>query len=198
MIEHEPWCGPLYREPGVDGQHIAIVGYSHHHDGVDYDGLTIDVLRRWTDGERFANSLFPYVESYFDGIVQQDLWNRVLFFNYLPDCIGTGEERFNSGSKQQVERAKSRFLDIIAKHKPHKVLVFTKRGWSTFPETREEEAHTGLRRLEPKELYDFTWGTYDANGSIIGAFGLRHPQFANGQLMRQAVQCILAMPVLGG
>jgi hypothetical protein len=196
MIEHVPWCGSLYKEQGISRQRIAIVGYSHHHDpsdGPDHNGLTDDVIRSWMN-KRFQNSFFPYVENYFDDSIGRDLWNRVLFFNALPDCVGTAAERFKTGSNEQRERAKPRFLKIIEKYRPHKVLVFTQKGWSTIPETREEKSDIGLLPLRPKALDHFTWGTYDANGHIVMAFGLRHPQGANRQLMREAVQHILQMP----
>jgi len=35
-IEHHPWVGPQY-EIGINGQHIAIAGYSHHRTEDEHD-----------------------------------------------------------------------------------------------------------------------------------------------------------------
>jgi hypothetical protein len=196
MSEHIPWCGPQY-EIGINRERIAIVGYSHWSDEEDSDECTRDVVSRVITGEYSDIQFFNQIRSYFGFESNEEFWNRVLFFNYLPDSVGTGDERFKTGTVGQIERAKERFARIIGERRPHKMLVFTKRGWATFPPTREEQAGNDPLPLG-KEFPEFSWGTYGAgvDHHIVMAFGLRHPQGAKGELMRRAVQRILAMPLV--
>lgn len=196
MSEHIPWCGPGY-EVGIDRQRIAIVGYSHWHseNEKDSDESTKDVLSRVISGEYSDIQFFNQIRNYFAFESNEKFWNRVLFFNYLPDSIGTGDQRFKTGTGEQIERAKERFARIIAQLRPHKMLVFSKKGWVTFPPTLEEQARNDPQPLG-REFPGFSWGTYDTDDHIVMAFGLRHPQGANGALMRRAVQRILAMPLV--
>ncbi len=100
------------------------------------------------------------------------------------------------GTKDQIKRAKERFLNLIREKHLDKVLVFSSVAWSRVPATREEEATgKGALGLDPKKFSGFSWGTYDANGHIVMAFGLRHPQGADRVRMRQAVRHILDMPL---
>jgi hypothetical protein len=187
MIQHEPWRGPKYRTAGINGQRLCVVGYSHWLGKGDKDtrGLTKKVVSGVIDGHYNFN-FFNQIRSYF-GFEDNAFWNHVIFFNYLGECIGGPEERFRKGTKDQIERANERFLNIIRNERPHKVLVFTRQGWSDLPCTREEKEEA----LDPKKFPDFSYGTYDAAGHIVTAFGLRHPQGAPRQLMREAVQYIL-------
>jgi hypothetical protein len=195
MSEHTPWCGPEY-ELGVDRERIAIVGYSHwlSEDEEDTDKCTIDVVSRVISGEYSDNQFFKQIENYFGFESTEAFWNRMLFFNYLPDSIGTGDDRFRTGTSAQIDRAKERFARIIEQRRPNKLLVFSKKGWETFPQNLEEQAGNDPMPLGG-EFPEFSWGTYNvgAEHHIVMAFGLRHPQGAKGELMRRAVQRILAM-----
>jgi hypothetical protein len=197
MSEHTPWRGPQY-EIGINRERIAIVGYSHWlaENEEDSDECTKEVVSRVITGEYSDTPFFNQIRNYFAFESNKEFWNRVLFFNYLPDSIGTGDERFNTGTVEQIERAKERFARIIGERRPHKMLVFTKKGWATLPPTREEQAGDPLPL--GKEFPEFSWGTYEAgvDHHIVMAFGLRHPQGAKSELMRRAVQRILAMSLV--
>lgn len=124
-----------------------------------------------------------------------DFWNRVVFFNFLPDCVGDENEKFKDGTPDQIKLGKLRVLRITRELKPHKMIVFTYKGWEAFPSTDEET--TGLGGTTPLgESYPpkFRWGTYCFDGQTTTAFGLRHPQGANGELMRRAVSTIMETP----
>jgi hypothetical protein len=196
MSEHIPWCGPQY-EIGINRERIAIVGYSHWSDEEDSDECTKDVVSRVITGEYADIQFFYQIRTYFGFESNEEFWNRVLFFNYLPDSVGSGDQRFRTGAVGQIERAKARFARIIGERRPHKMLVFTKKGWETLPSTREEQAGNSLP-LGAEFPRGFSWGTYQAGGGhhTVMAFGLRHPQGAKGEVMRRAVQRILAMPLV--
>jgi len=189
MIEHLEWTGPDY-EQGFEGQKIAVVGYSHYLTPGDPDGddLTSRMVRSAIAGDNFP--FFDAIGSYFGVLNNADLYNRALFFNFLPDCVGTSARRYAHGTKEQIERGQVRALRLFGEHKPTKVFVFTRKGWSDFPPIREEQ-NEGTP-LSP-EFTRFTWGTYDVGGHIVSVFGLRHPQYANSNEMQRAVRLILAL-----
>jgi len=197
MIQHIPWHGPHYQE-GIEGQRICIVGYSHPwgRGGKDSPNATKQIVSGVINGTEKIR-FFSQVRRYFGFEDNAAFWNRVIFFNYIPECVGGPDDRYKRGTAEQVKHAKARFLSLIQRDRPHKVLVFTKQGWSTFPATREEEA-TGKNPpvLSLKRFPDSSRGTYDAGGHIVMAFGLRHPQYANSLLMRRAVRQILDKPAM--
>jgi hypothetical protein len=200
MTEHTPWRGQQYGL-GIGGQRFAIVGYSHHRkpDEADHNGFTEDVVRDVIGGNLKGDSFFAAVRGYFGDDDKEAFWNRVMFFNFLPDCVGVTHQRYMKGTKEQIIRGKERFFRVIREEQPpHKVLVFTRKGWNDFPRTSEQEA--GKERIPLGTNFDpkFSWGTYACDDHIVMAFGLRHPQFYSATLMRLAVQYILQMPPIKG
>jgi hypothetical protein len=199
MLQHIPWVGPNYKT-GINGQRTCIVGYSHHHESgeSDSDDLTEWVVLQVIKGELGRNSFFPPIAGYFGFSDQGTFWNRVMFFNFLPDVIGKTEQRYDTGRTVQIARGKERFLRIIREAKPNldKVFVFTTKGWRDLPRTIEEES--GKEKIPLSGGFPkFSWGTYAAGDHVVMAFGLRHPQFAPGELMKSAVRQILDKPLIG-
>ena len=98
MVEHGPWVGGEYQLEGLNGQRIAIVGYSHWYEegGKDDADVTTDVVAKVVRGEDSYEKIRFFVEirDYFGYGCHQDFWPRVLFFNYLSECIGTGPDRY--------------------------------------------------------------------------------------------------------
>jgi hypothetical protein len=190
MIEPDPWRGSLYGD-GINGCRIAIIGYSHHGDFAEVQNSTIDTVKQWLQFRNFRNSFFPYIEGYFDE--GRDIWNHVMFFNYLPLPF-TSSSKFDSGSDNQIKDAQSRFLRIMQEDDwPCKAIVFTSKGWASISQGTGEIK----RPLDPERFPGFSWVNYDANGHTVSTFGLRHPQGAKRELMRSAVQHILGLPCVG-
>jgi hypothetical protein len=198
MVEHTPWVGENY-VTGIEGQRICIVGYSHHHDERDLDteDFTRWVVRRVIKGTLGRNSFFPPIAGYFGIPDNATFWNRVMFINFLPDCIGETGQRYDAASPEQTARGKERFLRIIRETKPifEKVFVFSTKGWRDFPLTIEEALGKERSPLGI-EFPKFSWGTYDAGDHTVMAFGLRHPQGASGKLMKSGVRQILEKPLI--
>jgi hypothetical protein len=196
MVQHTPWVGEDYKT-GIDGQRICIVGYSHHHEKgeSDSDDLTEWVVRQVIEGELGKNSFFPSIPGYFGFPDPRTFWNRVIFFNFLPNCIGETDQRYGTGGTDQTIRGQKRFLQIIRESNPtvEKVFVFTVKGWRDLSRKIEEESGKEIIPLST-EFPKFSWGTYTVDGHTVRAFGLRHPQFAPFEMMRSAVQQILEKP----
>jgi hypothetical protein len=200
MVEQREWVGSHYKN-GISGHRIAIVGYSHHRelDEIENDNWTIETINDVIVGKQRGDSFFPFVRDYFNiasGIneSENEFWHKVVFFNYLPNSV---IDRFAMGTTEQIERAKHRLFEIIERQRPTKLLVFTTKGWHSFPKTREELAHRSLAPLGP-QFSNFKWGTYEQGGHIVSAFGLRHPQGARRDLMLGAVKHVLDFQLPAG
>lgn len=189
MIEHEAHVGSKYHE-GIKGQRIAIVGFSHWLGDEDEDdnALTKNCVRNVITGKNRLQ-FFTKVRNYFGSTDHEDFWNRVMFFNLLPDCVGGPDKRFRNGTPEQISRGQKRFLRLIWAERPHKVFVFTSRK-RVFPETP-----IGDEPLDPPIL-TFSKRTYQQENLKALAFFLRHPLGANGELMRAAVSQALALSPL--
>ena len=190
IIEHKPWEGPNYKEGGINGQRIAIVLHSHHGDN-DTDNFTLETISDVISGRESYKDL-NLIRDYFGFQDSADFWNRVVFFNYLPNSVGTDDERYKFGTEEQFERGKERFWRLLIEYRPQKVFVFSKAIWPKMKAMREEEASDSSGEIKAD---GFAWGTYDVNGQIVMVFNLEHPDRAPKERQTRAVQQILAMPL---
>lgn len=194
MIVHKPWVGKKYLAEGIKGQRIAIMGFSHHHNPdteADNDGFTISTIQAVCEGT-LVHPYFTKVKNYFDSTVEHsEFWERVLFFNYLPNSVGA--DWYAWGSPKERQAAKDRLFEIIfGENSPEKLVILTKKGWEDVPLLVEEIRGDKLSHLS-ENLKDFQYGSYARKGKLVTAFGLMHPQYAPGDKMRDAVKIILEM-----
>jgi hypothetical protein len=184
MIEHKHW--KRKSTDGIEGQHIAIVGYSHYGDPQkDSDRFTHWALNKFIAGEPIGDQFFPPIQSYFGYDGRPDFWNHVDFFNFIPECFAS-VKKFATGDRALVERSQKRFLKILQREKPDKVFVFSRKGWNQCPYTEEEKLVGHCNHL--KSDSEDTWGTYDLGGHTVQACGLRHPLYADAKRVRRSVQ----------
>ena len=197
MVTHEPWVGDEY-QAGINGQRIGIVGYSHwkNPSEPDHDGITREVVSRIIEG-RESHRFFTQIRNYFGFADHRSFWNRVLFFNYVPHCIGDPEQRFDPIGDEEIDSANQRFCEILKASEPEKALVFTSKGWKTLlrsdwllPSTLDSAGIEAALCRDP-------CGIYVAGGVQAMAFGLRHPQGAPGEIMAAAVKRILEFTATG-
>jgi hypothetical protein len=187
MIEHDHWRGPDYRKMGVGGQKLAIVGYSHYLQpgGTDSTDFTVRTMTDNVLARCCVPGFFDRIASYFD--MDSEFWNRVVFFNFVPCCIGFDDDKFKGATPDQVASGQARTLKILAAELPDKLFVFTARGWHEFPETNAPTLSLADR------FSSFQQTKYNLAGKRIDAFGLRHPFGAVGRIMRDVVQHIRSM-----
>jgi len=81
-------------------------------------------------------------------------------------------------------------MRIAAKHKVQKMIIFSTKAWNSFPAIRERN----VMRLDSDLPPNLNWGTYETNGHVFAAYGLRHTQGAKGDVMRRAVRRIVDVP----
>ena len=191
LIEHLAHVGSDYRS-GFNGQRVAVVGYSHWlgEEEEETANCTRLCVQQVVCG-KWRIRFFSQIKSYFGYERHEQFWRKVLFFNYLPNCVGGASQRFHNGTPEQISHAQERFLRLISTGRPHKIFVFTSRRWA-FP--------GGPSNPEPlgNEFPGFSRRAYYAGGHAATTFFLRHPQGARSELMRQAVKYALAFPPLEG
>jgi hypothetical protein len=193
MIDHDYWRGNTYSQ-GIGGQKLAVVGYSHYREQheVDYDDFTKDTIKEVLSGKNIG--FFRSIAGYFGR--KTDFWEDAIFFNFIPDCIGTSDQKFLWGTKEQNRRGKERLLRIIGLEKPDILIAFTTKGWRSFPSTEEEKPTSAIGNTIPLGASfsrEFRWGTYRVDGHTVIAAGLRHPQGAHSDAMGRAVREILKL-----
>lgn len=128
MVEHKPWVGSDY-ENGVNGQKIAVIGFSSYSENVDYENFTIDLIQSCVSGptEDFDGDLasFNAVPRYFGFPDKKEFWPKVMFFNFLPGIVGGPSQKFEGGSPEQLSGGATRVPRLLAKYKPSKAFVFS-------------------------------------------------------------------------
>ena len=191
MTEHRPWIGNRYGA-GLGGQRVGIVGYSHWNNEGDVDdgGITEYVINNIMSGD-FRISFFSSIRNYFGESDHAEFWQKVLFFNYLPTVVGTGDDRYGYGTAQQHLRGRARTLELIETYRAEKVFVFSSKGWSSL---KAGFKMPGIQ-LQPAtsapvgaEIARWTRGQ-----DTTAIAGLRHPQGADGHTMREAVRRVMAI-----
>lgn len=187
MIEHEAHVGSKYKD-GIDGQRIAIIGFSHWGEIEEDDNSgTKNCIHNVMSG-KWRIRFFTAIRNYFQFMDHSVFWDRVMFFNFLPDCVGGPDQRFGNGTPGQIERGQERFLRLIGAECPHKALVFTSRKWA-FPKAASEDAPLDC------PFSSFSKRMYCGQNFAVPTFFLRHPQGANGNLMRDVVSHVRAVPI---
>jgi len=200
LIQHEAWIGGDFERTGLDGQKIAIVGYSHWNGELgclDYSEFTRDVIQGVMRGDTRHN-FFTQIRNYFDFSSHEQFWNKVAFFNYLPRCIGGPEARFDAGTADEHREAKDRLFRLAHKLQPQKLIVFSAKTWGCryLPPFDEGNLHFRTVGIEDAVLKS-PCGLYRSEDYNFAAFGLRHPQGAPGDQMSEAVRRIRAIPFPG-
>ncbi len=144
-----------------------------------------------------SHAFFDHVQRYFGFDDRAAFWSRVMFLNYLPDLVGSGENRYAWGTHDQHDRARARFQRVLDRRRPDKVFVFSMKAWDSMPGFRR--ADPGGKPLGGEFPRSFEWGTYDAgsDGHVTAAFGLRHPQGASKDIMMRAVRRAMGINLPG-
>lgn len=178
-IEHKPYVGENY-ENGISGKKIAIVGYSHWSDGEfpDTEYWSDFTIKQVFSG-KWSPNFFSSIRNNFGYSDHRSFWTRVLFFNYVPWMIGTGNERFASINEAEAVAAKARFLNVIDDYKPDIVFVFSLK-------THIGELGLGFKPM-PAPLAMFSDAKRNANGHETTIVRLRHPQGASAKELRAAI-----------
>jgi hypothetical protein len=181
---HNPWRGIRYKR-GVGGKRVCIVGYSHYKGEAEEDDpeLTNRVVKNIISGH-WRKAFFTQIRNCFGFSDHADFWNRVDFFNFVPEVIGNFSEKYKFASDEQISRANQRFVSIVRERRPQVVFVFTRKGWSSL--------RTFLGGVRPWGSRGFEHTRYPLGGTTCDVLGLRHPQGASNAVMRSAIRRALS------
>ena len=132
-----PWIGPKFDDQPLAGVRILVLGESHYaksertladsqHEPIE---LTRNVVRRLALGprpHRFFTTvarLLSHLEQA-DRAATADLWNRIAFYNYIQDIVGSGPRM--RPTKEMWADAHLPFCDVLDELRPDCVLVLGK------------------------------------------------------------------------
>lgn len=182
MIEHEPHVGNLYQS-GIDGRRVAIVGYSHYRkpNEADTNDFTIEVVGEFQSGKHARDTLLRNVMKCFGSSDREGFWESVLFFNYIPECIGI--DKYQEGTDEQKTRGNARFLRYVEKHLPHQVFVFTAKGWQRNLKT----VFADIKQMAP-DFPTYRRAVHTTGGHVTEVFALRHTNYADLNELKRAVE----------
>lgn len=190
LVEQEPWIGSKYSTSGILGQKIAIVGQWRHYKTkvAASRQFTIEFMRDWLETKPM-NYFFSYIPNYFPPEARGEFWDRVIFFNLLPNCVDSSSDKFSVGDRAALSSARARFSRIVENCRPEKVLVFSNspgKGWMALREKIRNGCPMGSGL--PKE---FEFGEYATPNYSARVYGLRYPQGAPHETMRRAIDFVL-------
>jgi hypothetical protein len=181
--------GDRYAAEGIDGQRIAIMGYSAWTPN-DHDGYTIESVSNVISGAWQNVQFFQAIARYFE-MPAADFYRHVVFFEFVPCAIGGGEQRYGVATPEQTDAGRKRMLRIVQEQRVQKLFVFSAKAWSIMPSM--VDIVPGSPSSSPG--VDRCVGTYDFDGLRTLAIKLRHPQYAPKAKMRAAVQTAIALPI---
>ncbi|WP_027062836.1 hypothetical protein [Mesorhizobium loti] len=184
MFQHTPWIGTEYTN-GLSGCKVVVVGNTHwSEDGeVDDQDCTIKTVSEVCIGAYDKIAFFNQIRGYFGFTDASEFWNRVVFFNYAPRCIGTRANRYDAIPPSLADEAKARFLKILEEKKPDKVFVFSSAVRWMLPVRDVEMLKVALNNARVGRLLDS-----DLSSPI---YMLRHPERASKQEMTETVSALM-------
>ncbi len=198
-MEHTPWIGKEYKDgTGISGQKIAVIGHSHHSSNADFSSFMVDFVKSciFEPTEDFNGDMatFNAIPSYFGFDDRRQFWPKVMFFNFLPNLVGSSENKFGFGENVQVKAGAERLLRIFRNHRPLKAFIFSKKAWGCCPKTLELVEQNLAERLGP-DFNGYRGGHYGSPEFATMAFGLRHPMAANKHRMCRVVRTLMDLPI---
>jgi hypothetical protein len=178
----------------IEGQKIAIVGYSHYLRGnnIDNENVTISVLESVISGNQ-RHDFFTKIRNYFCYDSHEEFWTRVYFFNFIPRAIGNESAKYDTATQAMVAMGRARFLRFLEEEQPDKVFIFSSKGWKGFPETTLEEQAGGVCTPLIMGSPEPNWGTYTTKGKHVLVCGFKHPERANSAELSMQVRKFLAL-----
>ncbi|WP_293589314.1 hypothetical protein [Prevotella sp.] len=97
-----------------------------------------------------------------------NLWNSVVFFNYLQVAMGGPRE---AGTSAQYRQAGDALFDVMDKYQPEYVIAWGKRLWSNMPGERWREGEDIV-----VDGYHVATGAYFlSNGRQVKVMAVNHP-----------------------
>ena len=140
MRKFEPWVGSLYREEGLSGIRVFILGESHYGiAGDEIPSLTRDVVKEWGQEKRYR--FFTVTQKLVMGIApgiwvsdadRKEFWERVVFYNFIQEFPGPTSRR--RPTLEMWSTAKSPFIGTLQELDPQVLIVLGQDLQKNLPE----------------------------------------------------------------
>lgn len=181
----KPFVGKNYQTGGIFGKRIMILGESHHCGDdcsnrctrAECANFTNNVLEQYLgddDWEKYFNTFRRFERSlvghYTNEEDQREIWNSVLFYNYLQVAMGGPRQ---AGTTTDYQTAVPAFYEVLDTYQPECIIVWGYRLWDSLPgDDRWQES-------EPIVMEDgqtVETGFYQlGNGNRAKAMAVCHP-----------------------
>ena len=97
---------------------------------------------------KWSIRFFSDIAGYF-GMSPEEFYPRVVFFNFIPEIIGSKAERYDWAAHEMAVHGSERALRIAETNNLDKLLLFSGKAWESFPqslEQAEQQRHARFRR----------------------------------------------------
>ena len=144
-----PWVGSAYSTGGIFGKRVMILGESHYcEEGCEdcgnarvhpeccafTNGVVSDYLNESLERQRWMSTYLKFERSLVghetDWAERKNIWNSVVFYNYLQAAMGGPRE---AGTNRQYEEAAEPFFEVLEQYRPQYVIVWGSRLWGYMP-----------------------------------------------------------------
>lgn len=147
-IFFKPFVGKNYQTGGIFGKRIMVLGESHYcGDGCADCGncsthaecadFTKNVMKKYLgphDWKKWMNTLLRFERSLVGHTTieneQSEIWNSVLFYNYLQVAMDGPRQAGNGAAYQAAVPA---FYEVLDTYQPEVIIVWGKRLWYALP-----------------------------------------------------------------
>lgn len=144
-----PYIGKNYYSGGIFGKRILILGESHYCDELCADcgmpchkaecgNFTTNVMQRFlyrsSSYERWMSTFTKFerslVNRFTDEEQRREIWDSVLFYNYLQVAMTEAREK---GNDEDYVRAGTTFFEVLDTYRPEYIIVWGYRLWNYLP-----------------------------------------------------------------
>ena len=195
-VVFRPWVGSRYKDGGILGQRILVLGESHHCDEIGQDGLcqfkchSFEKLPRCTSftervindviynyvGTRDQQTFICFERAIFGAVPDQkwreDFWQSVVFYNFL--------QYAQSGPSRKLEQSKEgsidAFYEVLKTLNPDKIIIWGRRLFGILPDKDREYSCIELCNGEKTDMWIYT-----IDGKEIPAMNVLHPCSSRGK-----------------
>lgn len=153
-IFFHPWVGSDYLSGGIFGKRIMVLGESHYcgehckvcgqNFNCKCNQFTENVVKAYLnpniEREGWMSTYLKFERSLVNHNTTQseskDIWDSILFYNYLQVAIPKARQ---AGTSAQYRASENAFFSVIDKYEPELIIVWGVRLWKKLPSTRWED-----------------------------------------------------------
>jgi hypothetical protein len=129
-VRFKPWEGDYYDNSPLKLR-LLILGESHYRKNDDPEPeelTTIQALKLGRHTHRFWRNISALVGEHQESY-QPDIWDSVLFYNYVQHVVGDAPRQRPDESMWTSERTLEGFREILEIGNPQRILVIGKQNW---------------------------------------------------------------------